>query len=49
MALRTGPALRRTAAAVLLEFIARMPDHELWMAFFDDSEGNMLAIMSEIR
>jgi methylmalonyl-CoA/ethylmalonyl-CoA epimerase len=29
--------------------IARMPDHELWMAFFRDSEGNMLALMSEMR
>ena len=29
--------------------IARMPDHELWMAFFNDSEGNTLALMSEIR
>jgi methylmalonyl-CoA/ethylmalonyl-CoA epimerase len=29
--------------------IARMPDHELWMAFFDDSEGNTLALMSEVR
>jgi methylmalonyl-CoA/ethylmalonyl-CoA epimerase len=29
--------------------IARMPDHELWMAFFKDSEGNTLALMSEIR
>ena len=29
--------------------VARMPDHELWMAFFDDSEGNTLALMSEIR
>ena len=29
--------------------IARMPDHELWMAFFRDSEGNTLALMSEIR
>ena len=29
--------------------IARMPDHELWMAFFRDSEGNMLALMSEVR
>jgi methylmalonyl-CoA/ethylmalonyl-CoA epimerase len=25
--------------------IARMPDHELWMAFFHDSEGNTLALM----
>lgn len=29
--------------------IARMPDHELWMAFFEDAEGNTLALMSEIR
>lgn len=29
--------------------IARMPDHELWMAFFRDSEGNLAALMSEVR
>ena len=29
--------------------LARMPDHDLWMAFFRDSEGNMLALMSEVR
>ena len=29
--------------------IARLPDHELWMAFFTDTEGNMLALMSEVR
>lgn len=29
--------------------IARMPDHELWMVFFTDSEGNTLALMSEVR
>lgn len=29
--------------------IARMPDHELWMAFFKDSEGNLCALMSEVR
>jgi methylmalonyl-CoA/ethylmalonyl-CoA epimerase len=28
--------------------IAKMPDHELWMAFFHDSEGNLLALMSEV-
>ena len=27
--------------------IARLPDHELWMAFFDDTEGNTLALMGE--
>jgi len=26
-----------------------MPDHELWMAFLRDSEGNLLALMSEVR
>ena len=29
--------------------IAKMPDHELWMAFFKDSEGNTLALMHEKR
>jgi methylmalonyl-CoA/ethylmalonyl-CoA epimerase len=29
--------------------IAKMPDHELWMAFFKDSEGNTLALMEEKR
>ncbi len=29
--------------------IADMPDHELWMGFFKDSEGNTLALMSEVR
>jgi methylmalonyl-CoA/ethylmalonyl-CoA epimerase len=29
--------------------IAKMPDHELWMAFLEDSEGNTLALMSEVR
>jgi catechol 2,3-dioxygenase-like lactoylglutathione lyase family enzyme len=29
--------------------VARMPDHELWMAFFRDSEGNLLGVMSEVR
>lgn len=28
--------------------IADMGDRELWMAFFKDSEGNQLALMSEI-
>lgn len=28
--------------------IARLPDHDLWMTFFRDSEDNMLALMSEV-
>jgi methylmalonyl-CoA/ethylmalonyl-CoA epimerase len=27
--------------------IARMPDHDLWMTFFRDSEDNLMALMSE--
>ena len=29
--------------------IARMPDHELWMAFFRDPDRNLLALMCEKR
>ncbi len=29
--------------------VARMPDHELWMAFFTDSEENTLALMAELE
>jgi len=29
--------------------IAKMPDHELWMAFLEDPEGNLFAMMSEVR
>ena len=29
--------------------VAKLPDHELWMTFFQDSEDNTLALMSEIR
>lgn len=27
--------------------IAKMPDHELWMAFFSDGQGNTMALMQE--
>jgi catechol 2,3-dioxygenase-like lactoylglutathione lyase family enzyme len=29
-------------------FLARMPDYDLWMTFFRDSEQNLLALMSEL-
>jgi methylmalonyl-CoA/ethylmalonyl-CoA epimerase len=29
--------------------IAQMPDHQLWLASFTDSEGNTLALMEEKR
>jgi methylmalonyl-CoA/ethylmalonyl-CoA epimerase len=27
--------------------VARMPDHELWMSFFRDTEGNLVAWMAQ--
>lgn len=30
-------------------FIAKMPDHELWMAFFRDADNNRMALMSEVK
>lgn len=29
--------------------IAHMPDHDLWMTFFRDTENNVLALMSEVK
>jgi len=29
--------------------IAKLPDHDLWMTFFRDSEQNLMALMSEVR
>jgi len=29
--------------------VARMPDHDLWLAEFRDSEENIMALMSEVR
>jgi methylmalonyl-CoA/ethylmalonyl-CoA epimerase len=29
--------------------LARMPDHDLWMVFFRDSEGNLMGLMSEVK
>jgi methylmalonyl-CoA/ethylmalonyl-CoA epimerase len=29
--------------------LAKLPDREVWMAFFDDTEGNTLALMAEPR
>ena len=42
-----------TARGVTFEakphLIAKLPDHELWMAFFRDPDANLLALMSEVR
>jgi predicted enzyme related to lactoylglutathione lyase len=47
----TWETLRNRGVGFLQEphLLARMQDHELWMAFFRDSEGNTLALMSEVR
>ena len=29
--------------------IAKMPDHDLWMFFVRDSEGNLVGLMSEVK
>jgi len=29
--------------------VARMPDHELWLAFLRDLDNNLFALMSEVR
>ena len=29
--------------------VASLADHDLWLGFFRDSEGNFLALMSEVR
>jgi len=29
--------------------IAKMPDHDLWLAAFRDTEGNTMAVMEEKR
>ena len=28
--------------------VARLPQHDLWLAFFKDSEDNLMALMSEV-
>ena len=30
-------------------FVAKMPDHDLWMAFVRDPDGNLVGLMSEVR
>ena len=29
--------------------LAKMPDHDLWMAFFRDPDKNLIALMSEVK
>ena len=42
--------LERGAEAVSEpHLLAKMPDHDLWMGFIADSEGNTVGLMSEVR
>jgi methylmalonyl-CoA/ethylmalonyl-CoA epimerase len=45
----TALAERGVAFVQEPHLIAKMPDHELWMAFFRDPDSNLLALMSEVR
>ena len=38
-----------SAGASEPHLIAKLPDHDLWMAFVEDGEGNLLGLMSEVR
>jgi methylmalonyl-CoA/ethylmalonyl-CoA epimerase len=31
------------------QFVAKMPDHDLWMAFVRDPDGNLIGLMEEKR
>lgn len=44
-------ALKKKGVQFLDEphLIAKLEDHDLWMVFFRDSEGNTLALMCEMR
>jgi methylmalonyl-CoA/ethylmalonyl-CoA epimerase len=47
----TCAAIKASGAALLEEphLIAKMPDHDLWMASLNDPAGNILGIMCEVR
>jgi len=48
-AARDSLAARGVAFEVEPHPLAKMPDHELWMAFFRDPDRNLLALMCEKR
>ncbi|MCI0744528.1 MAG: VOC family protein [Verrucomicrobia subdivision 3 bacterium] len=48
-AARDALASRGVRFEVEPKLLAKMPDHELWMAFFRDPSGNLLALMCEKR
>lgn len=42
-------AARGVAFEAKPHLVAKLPDHELWMAFFRDPDRNLLALMGEKR
>jgi methylmalonyl-CoA/ethylmalonyl-CoA epimerase len=48
-AARDALAGRAVAFEAEPKLLAKMPDHELWMAFFRDPSRNLLALMCEKR
>ena len=47
----THAVLKERSVEIVQEphLVARMPDHELWIAFVKDPDGNVLGMMSEVR
>ncbi len=47
-----GDAARMKAEGVHFRdephLVAKLPEREIWIAFFDDTEGNLMALMAEI-
>lgn len=46
-AMRAALGAKGVAFAREPHLIAKLPDREVWMAFFQDTEGNTLALMEE--
>ena len=48
---RTHVLLKEGGVEIVQEphLVARMPDHDLWIAFLKDPDGNVLGMMSEVR
>ncbi len=39
---------KRVEVVAAPHFVAKMPDHELWIGFYSDGEGNTFGLMSEM-
>jgi predicted enzyme related to lactoylglutathione lyase len=49
VAAHTAIVARGAKSASEPRLVARMPDHELWLAAVRDPEGNIIELMSEVR